>query len=74
MRVQARNSASGQVLATVDTVTPISGEANCQGCHAASIDGGNGSAIANLPANMVANAFEDAIVDRVTQPNVSRVT
>ena len=58
MRVQARNT-GGQVLATVDTVTPISGEANCQGCHAALIDGGNGAAIVNLPANRVANSFDD---------------
>lgn len=57
MRVQARSSSGGQVLATVDTVTPISGEANCQGCHSAGIDGGNGSATANL--SNVANAFDD---------------
>jgi hypothetical protein len=36
------------VIATLDTVMPISGEAECQGCHAAVEDGGNGSAIANL--------------------------
>ncbi len=42
MRVQAKQG--NTVLATIDTVTPISGEANCQGCHAASADGGNGSA------------------------------
>ena len=57
MRVQARNTSNGQVLATVDTVTPISGEANCQGCHGATDDGGNGAATASLTE--VANAFDD---------------
>ncbi len=57
MRVQARRSSGGPVLATVDTVTPISGEANCQGCHSASSDGGNGAATVNLTE--VANAFDD---------------
>ncbi len=56
MRVQARD-ASGNVLASVDTVTPISGEANCQACHASTIDSGNGAAIVNLKS--VANAFDD---------------
>jgi len=42
MRVQAKQGST--VLATVDTVTPISGEANCQNCHAAPADGGNGTA------------------------------
>jgi hypothetical protein len=46
MRVQAR--AGGQVIASLDTVLPISGEANCGLCHNAPIDGGNGSATTNL--------------------------
>ena len=37
MRVQARN-ASGTVVATTDTVIPVSGEASCQSCHAAKTD------------------------------------
>jgi hypothetical protein len=41
----------------VDTVTPISGEANCQGCHSATDDGGNGAAVKNLTD--VANAMDD---------------
>ncbi|MCU7843043.1 MAG: cytochrome C [Candidatus Thiodiazotropha sp. (ex Monitilora ramsayi)] len=35
-------------MASVDTVVPISGEANCGACHGAEIDGGNGTAIARL--------------------------
>jgi hypothetical protein len=47
-RVQAIDS-GGTVLASVDTVVPISGEANCQSCHGDPImDGGNGTATANL--------------------------
>ena len=37
VRVQARN-AQGQVLSTVDTVLPISGEASCTNCHAEPAD------------------------------------
>lgn len=54
-RVQAH--AGGNVLASVDTVAPISGEANCQGCHGAPVDGGNGAATVNL-AN-VATTLDD---------------
>jgi hypothetical protein len=60
MRVQAR--AGGQVLASLDTVLPISGEANCGACHnAPGEDGGNGAATralvdAGIP---VATAFDD---------------
>ncbi|MEA1889467.1 MAG: Ig-like domain-containing protein, partial [Pseudomonadota bacterium] len=57
MRVQARMGSTGPVLASVDTVTPISGEANCQGCHAHGDDGGNGSAIEKL--STVTKAFDD---------------
>jgi len=55
-RVQAHN-AGGDLLASVDTVAPISGEANCQGCHGATIDGGNGAAIRNL--DDVATTLDD---------------
>jgi hypothetical protein len=50
MRIQARTSnnsltgQTGQVIATVDAVTPVSGEATCYTCHASSVDGGNGQA------------------------------
>jgi len=37
VRVQAKNT-SGEVLATVDTVLPISGEASCKNCHGAPAD------------------------------------
>lgn len=47
VRVQARRT-SGEVLASLDTVLPISGEANCGFCHNDPVDGGNGAATANL--------------------------
>ena len=46
VRVQARSG--GQVLASLDTVLPISGEANCGFCHNDTVDGGNGAATTNL--------------------------
>jgi PKD repeat protein len=55
MRVQARSG--GQVLASLDTVLPISGEANCGFCHNGQMDGGNGAATANL--SKVALSIDD---------------
>lgn len=46
VRVQAKQGTT--TVASLDTVMPISGEAECQLCHAATADGGNGSAIENL--------------------------
>jgi hypothetical protein len=46
MRIQAAQPAGGlgQVVATVDTVVPVSAEADCFRCHTSSIDGGSGEA------------------------------
>ena len=55
MRVQAK--AGGQTLASLDTVLPISGEANCGFCHNDPVDGGNGAATAGL--STVALSIED---------------
>ncbi len=57
VRVQAKSGST--VLATVDTVLPISGEANCQGCHAATVDGGNGAGIKGLQASAVKTSIDD---------------
>jgi hypothetical protein len=52
MRVQARTKStaltgkSGQVIASTDTVTPVSGETNCYKCHTSTADGGGGYAAA----------------------------
>ena len=62
MRVQAKSG--GQVLASLDTVLPISGEANCGFCHGAFIDGGNGSATGALGSN-VADSMDDPFVGDV---------
>lgn len=55
MRVQAKaavgNSlglSAGTVLASLDVVTPVSGEADCRNCHTGSSDGGNGLATTAL--------------------------
>ena len=56
MRIQAMTANTtltgqvGQVVATVDAVTPVSGEASCYLCHTSSVDGGNGQA-ACLPGS-----------------------
>jgi hypothetical protein len=57
MRVQAKQGST--VLATVDTVTPISGEANCQNCHAAPADGGNGTATTKVGIANPAVSLDD---------------
>lgn len=38
MRVQARDKATGNVLASTDVVVPVASEADCQTCHARSLD------------------------------------
>ncbi len=55
MRVQARaisgNSlglSSGSVIASLDTVTPVSGEVDCSHCHSSAADGGSGVATDGL--------------------------
>ena len=51
LRVQARavpgntlGLAPGTLLATLDTVAPVSGEVQCMSCHTSAIDGGTGMA------------------------------
>ncbi len=46
VRVQAKQG--NTAVASLDIVMPISGEAECQTCHAAPADGGNGEATQNL--------------------------
>jgi cytochrome c2 len=60
MRVQAVAAsgntlgvAAGTVLASLDTVVPVSGEADCKACHAAPADGGNGSGVSRLGGTAV---------------------
>ncbi len=64
-RVQAKMGET--TLASIDTVVPISGEANCGACHNAEIDGGNGSATARLIANgiNVATVLDDPQLDEM---------
>jgi hypothetical protein len=54
-RVQAKIGET--ILASVDTVVPISGEANCGACHGSEGDGGNGLATAAL--TQVASSLDD---------------
>jgi hypothetical protein len=62
VRVQAKSGST--VLASVDTVLPISGEANCQGCHAAVQDGGNGAGIRNLKTGVMVS-IDDPLEGKV---------
>jgi len=73
VRVQAKNN-TGTVLATVDTVLPISGEASCKNCHGSPLDvpdslnkgAANAKLIAaNLP---VADSTDDDLGGRVQGP------
>ncbi|MBI1285503.1 MAG: hypothetical protein GC183_14405 [Thiobacillus sp.] len=74
MRVQAMASegntlgvAAGTVLASLDTVVPVSGEADCKACHAAPADGGNGAAVAGL-VGQVAVSIDDPKFGSVPLP------
>ena len=56
MRVQARDNTSGKVLATTDTVVPVSGETNCKTCHLpASYSGSNGYGTGRLTTPTLPN-------------------
>lgn len=73
MRVQATAApgntlgvAAGTVLASLDTVVPVSGEADCKACHAATVDGGNGSGI--VPLGSTAVSIDDPQFGNVPRP------
>ena len=55
VRVEAH--VAGAPVASLDTVMPISGEASCQSCHGAAVDGGNGAGTKNLVT--VASSLDD---------------
>ena len=65
VRVQAKNKTTGAVLATVDTVLPISGEASCKNCHGhpADVDSpateGAGNASLTRAGLPIASSLED---------------
>jgi len=66
MRVQAR--VGGNVVASIDTVLPISGEANCGGCHndPADVPAGTGTGIAATKLSGTPTlAMEDPLFDQV---------
>lgn len=65
LRVQARavagntlGVAPGTVLASLDSVAPVSGEVQCMNCHSSAIDGGNGLAT-DGKGFAVATRFDD---------------
>jgi len=65
VRVQAR--VNDGVVATTDTVLPVSGEANCRNCHSVDVDVSPqtphaGSALVNLPDALVASQLDDPAV------------
>jgi hypothetical protein len=59
MKVEAH--VNGNPVASLDTVVPISGEAECQACHADTTDGGNGLGIKKLSS--VASSLDDPAAD-----------
>ncbi|MET0050493.1 MAG: PKD domain-containing protein, partial [Candidatus Thiodiazotropha sp.] len=64
-RVQAKQGST--TLASVDTVVPISGEANCGACHNDVADGGNGAATDRLTQEgiPVATVLDDPQLDQL---------
>jgi hypothetical protein len=59
VRVQAE--VSNNPVATVDIVMPISGEAECQACHAAPADGGNGTATVDAGLVSIQASIDDPL-------------
>jgi hypothetical protein len=86
MRVQARTinttltGTTNQVIASVDAVAPVSGEATCYVCHTSTADGGNGQA-ACLPgydsgctvAGSMRSTARFAVVTASQDPNYATV-
>jgi hypothetical protein len=76
VRVQAKNS-TGTVLATVDTVLPISGEASCKNCHGAPVDvpaspnKGKANAKLTQAGIPVASSVDDPLVGTAVPVGVS---
>ncbi|MCU7853696.1 MAG: PKD domain-containing protein [Candidatus Thiodiazotropha sp. (ex Monitilora ramsayi)] len=66
-RVQAK--VNGTTVASVDTVVPISGEANCGACHGSSFDGGNGLATGSLTdvASSLSDPLHGMVPDEVSK-------
>lgn len=65
VRAQAKARENGQVLATVDTVLPISGEASCKNCHGSTFDVDPDSiptaGIATTALSTVASSLDDNV-------------
>jgi hypothetical protein len=59
IRLQAKSKSGGQVLASLDTVLPISGEANCGACHNGPNDLNDASGIATQNLTKVTYSVED---------------
>ncbi|RKZ67247.1 MAG: hypothetical protein DRQ44_05870, partial [Gammaproteobacteria bacterium] len=59
VRVQAE--VSNVKVASVDIVIPISGEAECQTCHAAVADGGNGTATVDAGLGAIQLSIDDPL-------------
>ena len=72
MRIQARaiagntlGLAPGAVMASLDTVTPVSGEVDCRNCHTSPTDGGSGAATGAL--SRVATRYDDPSFGKVPE-------
>jgi hypothetical protein len=64
MRVRAEDT-HGNVIASLDTVAPVSAEANCRNCHAAPQDGGNGLATTAADLSTIMDSSDDPRVGQV---------
>ncbi len=59
MRLQAKSKSGGQVLASLDTVLPISGEANCGACHNGPGDLNDAAGVATENLSKIAYSVDD---------------
>jgi hypothetical protein len=73
LRVQAVDPGSGQVLATVDAVVPVSTEVDCRDCHALGAVGADPSARAADVGFVSAPTPDRRAVERAAKTNIVRL-
>ncbi len=73
MRVQAVNKSTGNVLATVDAVTPVSSEVDCRDCHVLGEVGADQNARENGPVFVAPENADRLSVETSAKINILRL-
>jgi len=70
MRAQAVDRLSGNVLATIDAVVPVSTEVDCQNCHTLGKVGADPSARADGPQFVLSSGTDRASIEYAAKTNI----